>query len=69
MWAGPGNGAPCSACGAAIGTDQTEYEVEFSAANGQAAIAKYRFHPGCYAAWDRARDARRDAGAQRGESA
>jgi hypothetical protein len=47
MWAGAGNGAPCSLCDRPIDARQIEYELQFDA---DPVIV--RFHRICHEAWE-----------------
>jgi hypothetical protein len=48
LWAGAGEGQPCSLCDRPIGAQQIEYELQFKAAP----VAMVRFHRICHQAWE-----------------
>ncbi len=48
MWAGTGEGLPCSICDRPIGENQIEYELQF---DGEIRPI-YRFHRICHQAWE-----------------
>ena len=48
IWAGPGSGKLCSACGKRIDFEAVEIEVELPAALKTSAL---RFHADCYRIW------------------
>ena len=48
-WAGRGSGAACRVCGAAIGADQIEYEVELEPAAAERLVLC--MHLECYQWW------------------
>jgi hypothetical protein len=53
---GGGSGERCAVCGERIGIDQPEVELEFARRSGSTTeILRYRFHPLCCVAWERAR--------------
>jgi hypothetical protein len=53
---GMGGGERCALCGETIRHDQMEVELEFARSSGAATVVeKYRFHPQCCIAWERAR--------------
>jgi hypothetical protein len=45
-WGGPGNGAPCSVCGVAIGQREVDIELELAPTNASKAT-NHHFHVGC----------------------
>jgi hypothetical protein len=51
-WGGPGVGAPCTVCGAAVTKDQLEFEVEFAHDGGNPGLDKFHIHIRCFAAWE-----------------
>jgi hypothetical protein len=51
-WGGRGFGAPCRICGAAVGNDELELELEFHADGGQPPQS-YNVHVQCFNAWGR----------------
>jgi hypothetical protein len=48
LWAGTGDGQPCSLCDRAIDPGQIEYELQF---NGTP-LTHFRFHRICHEAWE-----------------
>jgi hypothetical protein len=48
LWAGTGDGQPCSLCDRLIDAQQVEYEVEFVGDPRRL----YRFHRVCHQAWE-----------------
>lgn len=46
LWAGRGEGYPCTHCGRPVRIDETQYEIE-----GGFGQPSKRFHVGCYADW------------------
>jgi hypothetical protein len=54
MWAGPGTDQPCDGCDRAIGSNETEHEVEVS---GRA----IRLHRECFLIWEAERRVDEDA--------
>jgi hypothetical protein len=48
LWAGAGDGQPCSLCDRPILTDQIEYELQF---NKDPQVI-HRFHRICHQAWE-----------------
>ena len=53
---GRGSGERCALCGEPIQDDQMEVELEFARRAGDTTeIQRYRFHPSCCVAWERAK--------------
>jgi hypothetical protein len=48
LWAGTGDGQPCSLCDRIIHREQIEYELQFS----PSPQVVYRFHRICHQAWE-----------------
>jgi hypothetical protein len=48
LWAGAGNGQPCSLCDRPIDAGQIEYELQFNTRP----LTVYRFHRICHEAWE-----------------
>jgi hypothetical protein len=48
LWAGAGDGQPCSLCNRPILPQQIEYELQFN----QDPQSVYRFHRICHQAWE-----------------
>lgn len=51
MWGGPGGGAPCALCRKPVGSDEIEFELQFTSGEG-AGAANYHVHLRCLAAWE-----------------
>jgi len=52
-WAGKGGGGACSVCADEVGPQDIEFELEFAPGHQQpGALANYRFHVRCFAAWE-----------------
>jgi hypothetical protein len=49
---GPSSGAVCAVCGDAIPRQQSELEIEFNRHGVMPGLARYHFHPRCFAAWE-----------------
>jgi hypothetical protein len=50
-WGGPGSGACCTICGARVGRDEVEFEIEFGGED-TAQPSSYYVHVQCFAAWE-----------------
>lgn len=49
MWGGPGDGAPCTICGAPVKHDESQLDLEFARDDG-AGGSQYHVHVRCFAA-------------------
>lgn len=58
-WGGPGTGMKCALCGARVGKDELEFEVEFDR-------DRIHMHLACFSAWEAER---RAIGLSQGENA
>ena len=58
VWAGKGTGQSCWGCGALITPAKVEYEVDLAAGP----TLTLRFHQGCLAVWDEARQQNQNTG-------
>lgn len=50
MWGGPGGGAPCALCGRDIGTEEMEFELQYS--SKEEGSESYHVHVRCFTGWD-----------------
>ncbi|MHB8813399.1 MAG: hypothetical protein ACYDAE_09030 [Steroidobacteraceae bacterium] len=51
MWGGPGGGALCAVCGKTVGSEDMEFELQFSSVENPGA-SNYHVHVRCFAAWE-----------------
>jgi hypothetical protein len=51
-WGGPGEGARCTVCGAAVQGDELEFELEFAGAGNSSVLDEYHLHVRCFRAWE-----------------
>ena len=63
-WAGKGGGGSCSVCADEVRPEEIEFELEFTPeVQRPGALANYRFHVRCFAAWEFERE--KNAGNER----
>jgi hypothetical protein len=57
MWGGPGIGAPCAVCGKIIGTEELEFELQFTS-DDEPGVATFHVHATCFTDWELERRSR-----------